>query len=217
MLLLLGGLLSACAGRAPSADSAASANRAPRQVATSLAQALEKNDPRAAYALLAAPTRKTVTYDAFLRDWNASPLERAQQAKALTTAATSETALRQRAEVTLADKKTILLVHQTEGWRLDAPLVSSRRAGTPHDALRMLVIALEDRSFEGLMRVLRQDKRRTISETLDAFVTGLKTHLGDEIEVSDNQAILQWSDGKNRFRVYLVREDGEWRIDRVVF
>jgi hypothetical protein len=33
--------------------------------------------------------------------------------------------------------------------------------------------------------------------------------------VSGEGAVLRWSDGKTRWRIKLVREDGEWRIDDV--
>lgn len=186
-------------------------------VARRFAEAERLGDPRAAYALLSTDVKKRVPYDEFVRRWQRASVERARQAADLEAALGEGARLSEQATVTLADGKRLGLVHERGAWKMDAALVSSRRASTPHDALRLLLGAIEKRSFEGVMRILEDERRKAIAETLEAFERGLRLHLGDEIEVSDNAAVLQWSDGRHRFRIHLVREGSEWRIDRVVF
>ena len=70
--------------------------------------------------------------------------------------------------------------------------------------------------YDGLMRILTSRRRDGISKQLDAFVTSLLDHLGDEIsKVSKDRAELSWDDRENRYKVVLYREGDEWRIDDV--
>jgi hypothetical protein len=66
------------------------------------------------------------------------------------------------------------------------------------------------------MRVLTSRRRDGISKQMDAFVTSLLDHLGDEIStVSKDRAELQWDDREMRYKIVLYREGDEWRIDDV--
>src|SRR5262249_38734619 len=105
------------------------------------------------------------------------------------------------------------LVHEVVGWRLETPLLSFARASTPQEALRLFASAVEARNFDAVMRVLTSTRRDGLRQVIDAFVSGLKSHLGESIEVTGDRANLIWSDGKRRWKVTLKKEEGEWRVD----
>ena len=98
---------------------------------------------------------------------------------------------------------------------METPLFGSARASSPQEALRLFAEALEARSVEGVLRLLTSTRREGLSDVLDKFVAGVKTHSGGEIEITGDRAILKWNDGKNRWKITLRQENGEWRIDDV--
>ena len=161
--------------------------------------------------------RRDLPYDTFAQRWREAQRERTDQASALEAGLREDPQLGERARMTLADGKSADLVREAEGWRLEVPLMSPLRAGNPQDALRMLAAALEQRSFEATMRVLTSTRRDGFKGELEAFLAGLKAHIGTEIEVSGERAFLRWTDGagKVRWKVTLIRENGEWRVDDV--
>jgi hypothetical protein len=186
---------------------------APATGARAWAQAVERDDPKAAYALLADGVRRKVTYSMFAREWQETKQERQRQAAQLAAALRDGVVHGERGRLVLADGKSTVLVHESAGWRLDSPLLALGRASSPQEALRQLAAALEARSFDAVMRVLTSTRRDGLRQVLDTFVTGLRAHMGESIEVTGDRATVTWSDGKRRWRVILKREDGEWRID----
>jgi hypothetical protein len=190
-------------------------DRSPRDAVAAWNDAVKRNDPHTAYALLSGPLRRAISYEDFARRWQASARERSQQTTDLGAGLREEAGLGERARVTLADGKTADLVHEPSGWRLEAPLMAPVRASTPQDALRLLAAAIEARSYEGLLRILTQRRREALSLQVEAFERGLKSRLGEPIEVSGDRVFFEWSEGRLRFRVTLVREQGEWRVEDV--
>ena len=183
----------------------------PRSAVSGYAAALRGDDPRAAYDLLTPAARRKLSFDDFSRQWREAAAERAEQRAALDGMVGSS----QIARLTLADGTSTGLVRDDGGWRLEAPLLSSSHAATPDDALRLFARAIEVRSLEGALRVLSSNRRARLRSALDAFVAGLAAHAGDEIVVSGDRAFLQFTDGKVRWKVTLVREEGDWRIDDI--
>ena len=186
----------------------------PSVVAMAWADAVARNDPHGAYALLAAPIRKAVTYEDFARRWQQTQAERQSQARSLTAAA-SDGGLGETAQLTLADGKVVTLTHEANGWRVDNPLLSTTRAPEVQDALRLLAQAVDERSFDSTMRVLTSTRRDGLREVLDGFATGIRSHIGDEVEITADRARFSFSDRKRKWLIKLKREDGDWRIDDI--
>jgi hypothetical protein len=190
-------------------------DRAPQRAVQGWTEAVRRDDPHGAYALLSAPLRRALPYEEFERRWKETQKERAQQAVDLGAGIREEAGLGERARVTLADGKTADLVHEPSGWKLEAPLMAPVRASTPQDALRLLAAAIEARSYEGVLRILTQRRREALSLLVEAFERGLKSRLGEPIEVTGDRVFFEWAEGRMRFRVILVRENGEWRVEDV--
>ncbi len=198
--------LTACAGTARRHDGS-------ERIARQWTHALTGDDPRAAYELLAAPVRQNKPYAEFAREWDATKLERARQAEALARALDRGARLGERGELAIGDGQVTPLTHEPEGWRLERPLIAAVRPATPEEAIQRLADALEDRSFPALLRLLSSERQEAARSLLDAFVTGLRDHSTELVEVSEDRATLVWTDGSRRWRVVLKREQGAWRID----
>jgi hypothetical protein len=175
----------------------------------------KRNDPRAAYGLLSPERRKETSYADFERRWKESQQERDRQVAALEAGLRDQPSTGERATVKLVGDKSTTLVHEKGQWRMETPLFGSARASSPQEALRLFAEALEARSVEGVLRLLTSTRREGLSDVLDKFVAGVKTHSGGEIEITGDRAILKWNDGKNRWKITLRQENGEWRIDDV--
>lgn len=177
--------------------------------------AVHRDDPRGAYDLLSASRKKELSFDEFERRWKDSKAERDRQATALEAGLKDSPSLGEKATVTLSDQKTTTLLHEGGEWHLEAPLMSSARASSPQEALRLFAAAIEARSFEGAMRLLTSTRRDGLNDLLTLFETGVKGHAGGEIEITGDRATLRWNDGKKRWKITLRQENGEWRVDDI--
>jgi hypothetical protein len=180
-------------------------------VARAWAHAVQGDDPRAAYELLAPDVQRKRSFAAFARDWRESRAERARQGAALGEAAQSQVG--ERARLALPGGTSLRLTHEAGGWRLEAPLLPAERAATAEEALRQLATAVEQRSFPGVFRLLSTEKQEGLRQLLDSFAAGLRAHAKESIEVANDRATLLWTDGTRRWRVVLKREQGGWRIE----
>jgi hypothetical protein len=177
--------------------------------------ASDGDDPKAAYALLSPALQKKITYPEFERRWKENQKERARQSSALAAGEGDDSTAQ--AEVVLGDGKKTVLVRESKFWRFESPLITSTRASTPNDALKLFATALDDRNFYAAMKLLTSTRKEGINGFLDQFVTGLRGQIGKEITITGDNAVIEWKEGSRTFRVRLKKEDGEWRIDDIDF
>lgn len=204
-------LLAACGPRGAGKGSVAS----PAPELRAWIDAVKRDDPKAAWGLLAASRQKQTSYADFERRWKESKVERERQAAALESGLRDEPSLGERATVQLVGDKKATLLHESGEWHMEQPLMGSARASSPQEALRLFAAAVEARSFDGALRLLTSTRRDGLVELLTLFETGVKTHAGGEIEITGDRAILKWNDGKKRWKITLRQENGEWRIDDI--
>jgi hypothetical protein len=208
-------VLLACVVSVTCARAAPTAPTTPRGIAQAWSDAARRDDAHAAYRLLSAETRRTLPFAEFQVRWQDSRVERQRQANALAEKLAEPGSLLQHATVILPDGKTAQLVGDGNLWSLEAPLLSSARASTPADALRLFAAAIESRNVEALLRVLTSARRAGLRDALLAFVGGLQSHASTDIEVVGDRATLRWSDGKRRWKINLRKEGDEWRVDDI--
>ncbi|MBE7448468.1 MAG: hypothetical protein HS111_06155 [Kofleriaceae bacterium] len=196
----------------------ATTGRAPpaQEGVTALIRALEGDDPRAAYELLARATRARVSYEEFLVQWKASAAERAWTAQRLTDALAGDPDVGERAAVTYPDGKSVVLGREGKRWRLEAALVSRVRAARPRDAIRMFADAIRHNDLPGLLQTLTLRRREGLARQLEGFLAGLDRRVDGKLEeIGTNRAELRWDENGVRFRIVLYREADEWRIDDI--
>jgi len=203
-------LATACAGGAGGPSPAD-----PGGVVGAWKSALERDDPKAAYALLSPRVRKDLPYAEFEKQWRDHAAERKRQAAAM---GQSAGPLDATADVALEDGKKARLSREKSRWRVEVPLVSPSRADSPAEAARLFAAALEDRSFPALMKLLTSTRRDGIQSQIDIFVAGLRANVGREITITGDVATIEWREGSRVYKITLKKdENGDWRVDDVNF
>jgi hypothetical protein len=178
--------------------------------------ALQRDDPRAAYGLLAAPVRRQLSYDDFARAWKLHPAERAWQARALERSLQGNPDASERALVRYPDGRLAQLEREGATWRLGSELVSRSRATRPRDAIRIFAEAVAARDVSGILSILSQRRREALTKQVEGFVAGIARRVNDRIdELGGDRAELRWDEAGIRYRVVLRREGDEWRVDDV--
>jgi len=201
--------VAACGGPAGPASPAADGVRA-------YVQALARNDPHDAYALLSSDARRQLSYDEFALAWKASDKERAWQAKVLEDSLKGNPDVGERALISFSDGKLVQLEREGKVWRLESELVSRSRAKQPRDAVRLFADAITGRDITGVLNVLSQRRRDGLTKQIEGFVAGIGKRINDRIDQFGNdRAELRWDENGIRYRIVLRKEDDEWRVDDI--
>jgi len=105
-------------------------------------------------------------------------------------------------------RATLSLEKNTE-WKIEESIAVAPAAATPIEAIRAFIRAVEQRSYEAVMRTLAKSVRENIERDIEERISKLKAALNQEIEVTGNRARLQYDP---KFRIELLNEDGQWRV-----
>lgn len=181
-----------------------------------LIDALTADDPRRAYALLADEVRRDLPYRAFAEQWKQLRAERAWQADALRASLRGAPDVGERAVVGFSDGKSVPLERDGKLWRLEVPLVTRATAPRPRDVVRQLAAALAERDVGAAIATLSKRRREGLARQIEGFLQGLAERVDEPIdEYGEDHAELRWDEGGFRYRVILLREEGEWRVDDI--
>lgn len=201
--------IAACGGASGPSTPAADGVRA-------YVRALRDNDPREAYALLSAATRKKVSFDEFALAWKQSDKERGWQARVLEDGLKGNPDVGERALISFPDGKLVQLEREGKTWRLESELVSRSRAKQPRDAIRLFAEAIAARDITGALNVLTQRRRDGLTRQVEGFVAGIGKRINDRIDQFGNdRAELRWDENGIRYRIVLRKEEDEWRVDDI--
>lgn len=183
------------------------------------AKVLRSDDPEPAYALLSEELKRQISFEEFATQWKKTASERTARATTLEEELQSDAAFDEQAKLVYPDGKTVYLSREDDAWRVDAAMVSRYHAGRPHDAVSIFAQALADRDYEALLRMLTERRREGIGKQVESFVSSLLTRLAspdNALElIGDNRAEMRWDDGAKRYKLILLREGEEWRIDDI--
>jgi hypothetical protein len=202
-------VVAACGGATGPSSPAADGVRA-------YVRALRDNNPREAYALMSATSRKQVSFDEFLLAWKHSDKERTWQARVLEDSLKGNPDVGERALISFSDGKLVQLEREGKTWRLESELVSRSRAKQPRDAVRLFAEAISARDITGVLGVLTQRRRDGLTRQVEGFVAGIGKRINDRIDQFGNdRAELRWDENGIRYRIVLRKEDDEWRVDDI--
>lgn len=207
-MAILALVLAACGGAAERVPPATNAAQA-------YAQTLRGDEPRAAWGLLSTDARQQITYEQFAAAWRSSAAERERQAQQIEEGLKGRPTVSQRAAVTYRDGKTVRLETSGDRWLLETGLVSRTVAHSPLDAVDMFARAVDGRDLQAVLSVLTKRRREGINRFLAEFAESLRKHKGEEgiTFQGRNRAELKWDEGGTRYKIILVREGDEWRVD----
>jgi hypothetical protein len=126
------------------------------------------------------------------------------------------------AEARYGDGEALPLVVEAGAWRIAADPLDFYPQGTPAEALRSFVRAVERKRYDIVVRFVPAQERKAVSiDQLRARWEGekraeiaeeiaeVKAHLADPVEIAGEEARLAL--GEKR-QVRLVREEGSWRV-----
>ncbi|MCA9713078.1 MAG: nuclear transport factor 2 family protein [Myxococcales bacterium] len=160
-------LLSGCAGKI----------RSPEALRSRYADALRRDDPEAAYALLAPEVRETTPYEEFRERWKAQATERAQILESMDGAGKREQTAVHGGETVHEGDAILRWVKVDGGYQIVDGLPGMPNMSTPAASIRSLVAAIRASDVSVLTLLLGEDlttivhnewKRR--ADTLEALV-----------------------------------------------
>ncbi len=179
------------------------------------AEAIAKDDARAAYQLLDPSLRSVLREEDFDKQWRDSRRERDEQRQqVLALLSRGSRSLAERAELRLAHGSVVRL-SATAGalgtrWLLSDASLRAGSASTPLDALRLLLLSAEQRNFSALLRLLSSEQRRALEAQLSERIERLRAALlRPNVEVSGDHARIEYDP---RFFIELTREGDGWRV-----
>ena len=169
--------------------------------------AINANQPAAAYALMDESVRRQMTLSEFVARWKSVQPELKEQAVQLRESLAKP--IKARAQITyLTGTRASLLLDESR-WQIDEGIAVTVATATPIDALRAFVRAVEQRSYDAVMKLLAKQVRENIERDIGERLSKLKQSLNQEIEVTGNRARLQYDP---RYKIELTNEDGQWKV-----
>jgi len=192
----------------------------PPEVLSEYRRAISSRRWREAYRLMSAEFRRSVSYPEFARALEDNPREVEDSIAALT-GSSGEASVEARVHYGLGEEMAFTL--EDGRWVIASPVVDFYAQGTPREALRSFVRAMERRRLDVLPRFVPNEYRRGMNEThlaglfegeraeeTETLLQNLRAHLDDPIEVTGERAAMPYAE---RFTVLFVREDGVWKIE----
>jgi hypothetical protein len=177
--------------------------------------ALRSNDAHEAYDLLSSDVRKQVSFEQFAIEWKQTQAERTYQADQLEKGLGGNPNVGERALLSFSDGKLVQLERDGDRWQLQSELVSRSHAKRPRDAIRMLADAMAARDIGSFVRALSERRRQGIGKQVESIVSSIGKHINDKLDEYSNRAEMHWDENGVRYRIVLVKEDDEWRVDDI--
>jgi hypothetical protein len=177
-------------------------------------QALEHDDPRAAYALLAPHVQRDVPYPVFEDIWKTQKAERDRQLDGIKSGAAAP--LIPESTVELGDGRNTRVVLEDEGWRLTDAELAGPAAKTPVEAGLRLADALEHRNVAALWQLMSSRRRELVGKQVDLLVAGLRSSDNRQVVITagGERATITIKINKTIRKVMLVKDQaGHWRVD----
>jgi len=167
--------------------------------------ATTRDDPHAAYGLLSAELRRTLSEATFTRRFHEQSEERSAAAEALGRPGLAPVVA---ARVRFG-RRQIQAVREPDRWRLRGPRSTEVGASTPEEALTRFVNALEARDLVALLQLLGDPLRGAVEREINDRLSKLKSALGKPIAIEGERATVRYDD---TYHIDLIQENGIWRV-----
>lgn len=178
----------------------------PRQTLTRFADAVERDDPRAAYALLSPRVQSETEWTQFERKWRDNRAELTEVARGIRDTDVEGNA---NARLALGDGETVVMVLEDGGWRLAGGVMDAQALATPLDTVAELRRALSRQSLPALLRVLSVERRAAWAAAFEQSMAATADPLDLSVEVRGDQAVVRTTGGG---QILLKREAGQWHV-----
>ncbi|MBX7078933.1 MAG: hypothetical protein K1X88_07075 [Nannocystaceae bacterium] len=167
----------------------------PAAVRAAYLDALAKDDPKAAYALLAPQLRRRVPYESFAARWRADAAERAAIVEAARASSKGRDRVAVARRATTVHEGGVVLHWAKIGkqWYVVDGLPGDPRASTPAEAIRGFLAAIARAELGGAQRYLSDELAGRMREDFAARVDAIEAALEvpGAIELSDDLSRAQ--------------------------
>jgi hypothetical protein len=179
----------------------------PHVAASAYAEAAERGDADALYAMMTEAARKGRSLDDTRAAVNGEKEELAEQGRAI---ASKDARVEATARLRFADGEEAALDLREGVFAVTAAGAIPGGGRTPEEALDQLRRVLARRSYAGLMRVLSPATRAAIEDDLRGLVNGLDRPETLPVTLAGDSATIAVPGGHH---VKLKRENGVWRVE----
>jgi hypothetical protein len=179
----------------------------PRQAASAYAEAAQRGDADALYAMMTESARKGRSIDETRAAVKDEKDELVEQGRAI---ASKDARVEATARLRFADGEEAALDLREGRFAVTAAGAIPGGGRTPEEALDQLRRVLARRSYAGLMRVLSPATRAAIEDDLRGLVNGLDRPETLPVTLAGDSATISVPGGHH---VKLKRENGVWRIE----
>ena len=111
------------------------------------------------------------------------------------------------------------LLREDGSWKLRSAFATRRVASRPEIAVEVFAKALAGKDVVTLFSVLSKRRRNGLSTILDSLSLSLSRELAEKElavgAVGKHRAEVHWEDQVYEYRIWLQKEDNEWRIDDI--
>lgn len=203
-VLVLCVVLSACAN---------SGARTPEDLRRRYAQALERDDPDAAYALMSPEIQAQISPEQFRKRWRSLKKERESSREAIESLdAAHQKAVR--GGVTVHDGRILLTWVDVAGtFMIASGLPSIPATETPKQAIRALIAAIRTTNLRGLSFLLTDDANEAMAESWKSRIELIEDRLADpdaiEFSPDKRRASLRYEPGS---ALTLEQTPSGWRF-----
>jgi hypothetical protein len=179
----------------------------PRVAANAYAEAAERGDADALYAMMTEAARKGRSVDDTRAAVKSEKDELAEQGRAI---ASKDARVEATARLRFADGEEAALDLRDGVFAVTAAGAIPGGGRTPEEALDQLRRVLARRSYAGLMRVLSPATRAAIEDDLRGLVNGLDRPETLPVTLAGDSATISVPGGHH---VKLKRDSGVWRVE----
>ena len=191
-LILLALLASACASRPL---------RSPEALREAYADALERDDPKAAYRHLSPELQATMSVDEFEQRWRAEAAGHEAAAAELEALPAERSAPLYRGTTVHSDGSILSWRHSGDGYQVTDGLPGLADTSTPAQALRAFIAAVRSADFAALEALVSEDLRARISDEWGARADAIEERLAEpgaiELSADRQQALLRYDRGRS--------------------
>jgi hypothetical protein len=187
--------------------------RSPEALRAAYADALERDDPKAAYALLSPELQAKTSPEEFEARWLAEAADHEAAAADLEALSPERSAPLLRG-TTVHSNGAILAWSGSSGeYQVTAGLPGTADISTPAQALRAFIAAIRSADLVALEAVLSEELRARISDEWEARADAIEERLAVpgsiELSADSQQALLRYDRGRS---IALVQSPGGWQI-----
>ncbi len=187
--------------------------RSPEALRAAYADAIERDDPAAAYALLSPELQARISPEAFELRWTRQAEDREAAAADLEALPPAQALPLYRGKTLHSNGALLSWSYASGAYQIQAGLPGLADISTPAQALRSFIAAIRSADFTALEVLLSEDLRDRLSDEWQARADAIEERLADpgaiELSPDNQQALLRYDRGR---AIALMQSPHGWQI-----